>query len=191
MDARYPTTINESTMSRERIAPPEPDEYASFYAGYIDLVRGRDPIELLERQLATLREMCSGMTDDEARARYAPGKWSIKEMLGHLTDSERVFSYRLFRISRGDATPLAGFDQDAYVAGAHADQRPLVALLEEFLSARTATLRLVEGLSADEWSRRGVANGVPVSARALLYITGGHVAHHFDILRDRYGVVIP
>lgn len=191
MDARYPTTINESTMSRERIAPPEPDEYASFYAGYIDLVRGRDPIELLERQLSTLREMCSGMTDDEARARYAPGKWSIKEMLGHLTDSERVFSYRLFRISRGDATPLAGFDQDAYVAGAHADQRPLVALLEEFLSARTATLRLVEGLSADEWSRRGVANGVPVSARALLYITGGHVAHHFDILRDRYGVVIP
>ena len=177
-------------MSRERIAPPEPDEFASFYAGYVGLVREHDPIELLESQLSTLREMCSSLTDDGALARYAPGKWSVKQVLGHLTDSERVFSYRLFRIGRGDTTPLSSFDQDAYVEAAHADQRPLSALLEEFVSARTATLRLAQGLSPDEWSRRGVANGVPVSARALLYITGGHVAHHLTILRDRYGVAI-
>lgn len=178
-------------MSLERIAPPEPDEYASFYAGYVSLVREQDPLELLERQLSTLRDLCNGMTEDEALARYAAGKWSIKQMLGHMADTERVFSYRLFRIARGDATPLSGFDQDAYVEAAHADERPLSALLEEFLSARTANLRLAQGLSADEWSRRGVANGVPVSASALLYIAGGHVAHHLNILRDRYGVVIP
>lgn len=178
-------------MSKERIAPPEPDEYAPFYAGYVQFAREHDPIELLERQLSTIRDMCSGMTEDQALARYAREKWSIKQMLGHLADTERVFSYRLFRISRGDDTPLSGFDQDEYVKAAHADERPLPALLEEFLSARTATLRLAQGISADEWTRRGVANGVPVSARALLYVTGGHVAHHLEILRDRYGVNIP
>jgi uncharacterized damage-inducible protein DinB len=175
-------------MSRDRIAPPQPDEYSPFYASYVTLTQGHDPLELLELQLSTLRDLCAGLTEEKALARYAPDKWSIKQVLGHLADTERVFSYRLFRISRGDATPLAGFDQNTYVEAAHSDQRPLPALLEEFLSVRTATLRLAQGLSADEWSRRGVANGVPVSARALLFIASGHVAHHLKILRDRYGV---
>lgn len=178
-------------MTPERIAPPAPDEYAPFYAGYVTLARKSDPLELLEEQLSTLRDMCAGMTDEQALSRYAPGKWSIKEVLGHLADTERVFSYRLFRISRGDATPLSGFDQDSYVAEAHADQRSLSALLEEFLSARMSTLRMAQGLSAAEWSRRGTANNVPVSARALAHIAAGHVAHHVDILRDRYGIAIP
>jgi hypothetical protein len=178
-------------MSRERIVPPEPDEYAPFYSGYVTFAREHDPLQLLDSQRDTLRRMCSGLTEEQALARYAPGKWSIKQVLGHLADTERVFSYRIFRISRGDATPLAGFDQDAYVDAARSDERPLAELLEEFLSVRTATIRLVEGLTAEEISRRGVANEVPVSARALVFIAPGHVAHHLKILRDSYGVAIP
>lgn len=178
-------------MSRERIAPPEPDEYASFYSGYVAFAQKHDPVQLLDSQRDTLRAICSGLTEEQALARYAPGKWSIKQVLGHLTDTERTFSYRLFRISRGDATPLAGFDQNMYVDAARSDERPLAELLEEFLSARTATLRLVEGLSDEEISRRGVANEAPVSARALIFIAPGHVAHHLAILRDAYGVSIP
>ena len=178
-------------MSRERIAPPEADEYAPFYSGYVALASEHDPLELLDSQRDTLRRICSGLTDEQALARYAPGKWSIKQVLGHLADTERVFSYRLFRISRGDATPLAGFDQNVYVDAARSDERPLAELLDEFISARTATLRLVEGLTAEELSRRGVANGVPVSARALAFIAPGHVAHHLKIFRDSYGVNVP
>ncbi|HEY9448975.1 MAG TPA: DinB family protein [Gemmatimonadaceae bacterium] len=178
-------------MSREPIAPPAAGEYAPFYSGYVAFAREHDPLQLLESQRDTLRRMCSGLTEEQALARYAPGKWSIKQVLGHLADTERVFSYRIFRISRGDATPLAGFDQNAYVDAARSDERPLAELLEEFLSVRTATIRLVEGLTAEEMSRSGVANEVPVSARALVFIAPGHVAHHLKILRDSYGVAIP
>ncbi|HEY9480519.1 MAG TPA: DinB family protein [Gemmatimonadaceae bacterium] len=178
-------------MSREPIAPPAAGEYAPFYSGYVAFAREHDPLQLLESQRDTLRRMCSGLTEEQALARYAPGKWSIKQVLGHLADTERVFSYRIFRISRGDATPLAGFDQNAYVDAARSDERPLAELLEEFLSVRTATIRLVEGLTAEEMSRSGVANEVPVSARALVFIAPGHVEHHLKILRDSYGVAIP
>jgi hypothetical protein len=177
-------------MSRQRIAPPGADEYAPFYSGYVALAREHDPLELLDSQRDTLRQMCSTLTEEQALARYAPGKWSIKEVMGHLADTERVFSYRLFRIGRGDATPLAGFDQNAYVEAARSDERPLSDLLEDFLSVRTAMIRLVEGLSPEELSRIGVANEASVSARALAYIAAGHVAHHLKILRDSYGVAI-
>jgi hypothetical protein len=177
-------------MSHERIAPPEAGEYAPFYSGYVALASEHDPLALLRGQPDTLREMCSGLTEEQALARYAPGKWSIKQVMGHLADTERVFSYRIFRISRGDATPLASFDQNAYVDSARSDERPLADLLEDFLSVRTATLRLVEGLSAEEMARSGVASGVPVSARALIFIVPGHVAHHLKILRESYGVAI-
>lgn len=178
-------------MTEQRIAAPEADEYDPFYAGYIALVRERDPLGLLKRQVPVLRATCTVMTEAEALVRYAPGKWSIKEVLGHLSDTERVLSYRLFRISRGDTTPLAGFDENAYVGAAGFDGRAVRALLEELDSVRAATLRLVETVPPDAWSRRGVANGVPVSARALLFILAGHVEHHFGILRERYGLAIP
>jgi hypothetical protein len=178
-------------MSRQQIAPPVADEYVPYYSGYVALAREQDPLALLESQRDALRAMCASLTDDQALARYAPGKWSIKEVLGHLTDTERVFSYRLFRISRGDGTPLAGFDQNTYVAAARSDERPLAALLDEFLSVRNATLRLVAGLTPEELARRGIANEAAVSARALVYIAAGHVAHPLNILRDSYGVTIP
>lgn len=177
-------------MSRPSIAPPVADEFAPFYTGYVAIAREQDPLVLLRSQPDSLRAMCASLTEEQALARYAPGKWSIKEVLGHLADTERVFSYRLFRIGRGDATPLAGFDQNAYVEAARFDRRPLAELLEEFVSVRTATIRLVEGLSPEELSRIGVANEASVSARALVYIAAGHVAHHLKILRDSYGVAI-
>jgi uncharacterized damage-inducible protein DinB len=178
-------------MSGERISPPGADEYAPFNSGYVTYARERDPLELLRGQPDELRRICASLSEEEALARYAPGKWSIKEVLGHLADTERVFSYRLFRIARGDQTPLAGFDQNSYVASSRSDERPLAALLEEFLSVRAALARLVEGLSSGELARLGVANEVTVSARALVYIATGHVAHHIAILRDRYGVAVP
>jgi uncharacterized damage-inducible protein DinB len=178
-------------LSRQRIAPAGADEYAPFYSGYVALAKEHGPLELLDEQRDTLRQMCSTLTEEQALARYAPGKWSIKQVLGHLADTERIFSYRLFRISRGDATPLAGFDQNAYVDSARSDERPLAELLEEFLSVREATLRLVQGLTPEELARRGTANEAAVSARALVYIAAGHVAHHIRILRESYGVSAP
>jgi len=175
-------------MSSERISPPGADEYAPFYSGYVTYARERGPFELLRSQPEELRRICASLTEEQALARYAPGKWSIKEVLGHLADTERVFSYRLFRIARGDATPLAGFDQNTYVAAGRFDERPLGALLDGFLSVRAALTRLVEGLSPEELARTGIANEAAVSARALLYIATGHVAHHIAILRDSYGV---
>lgn len=178
-------------MSGERIAPPGADEYAPFYTGYVAFAREHDPRRLLDSQRDALRQVCSALTEEQALARYAPGKWSIKEVLGHLSDTERVFSYRIFRIGRGDTTPLAGFDQNAYVEAARSDERSLAELLEEFLSVRAATIRLVEGLSPEELARIGVANQASVSARALVYIAVGHVAHHLKILRESYGVSTP
>ena len=178
-------------MSRKRIPPPEADEYAPFYAGYVALIRERDPLGVLKRQAPVLRSVCVGMHEAEAVVQYAPGKWSIKEVLGHLSDTERVLSYRLLRISRGDPTPLSGFDENAYVEAGGFDQRPLRALLGEFESVRAATLRLVEAVPPEAWMRRGVANGFPVSARALAFILAGHVEHHFGILRERYRLAVP
>jgi hypothetical protein len=178
-------------MTRAPIAPPEADEYAPFYAGYVAIARTYHPVTLLEGQMTVLRAAVGTMTDSAALHRYAPDKWSIKQVVGHLSDAERVMSYRLFRISRGDETPLSAFDENAYVAQANSDQRPLPALLDELESARVATLRMVEGIPPEAWTRRGTASSKPVSARALLYIIGGHLEHHLNILRERYGVEIP
>lgn len=174
-----------------RVAPPAVDEYAPFYASYISRVHESDPVALLARQPDMLRAACVGLTDAAAHFRYAPGKWSVKQVLGHLSDAERILSYRLFRIGRGDATPLSGFDENVYVDASGSDERALSALMEDFERARASTLRIVEGMTPDAWDRRGVANGAPVSARALLFIIGGHVEHHCAILRERYGVTVP
>ncbi len=178
-------------MSTKPTAPPEADEYAPFYAGYVALVREREPTAVLKRQVPVLRSVCTGMTEAEALHRYAPEKWTIKEVLGHLSDTERVLSYRLFRISRGDETPLSGFDENAYVAAADFSRRSLRSLLGEFESVRASTLWILNAMPPEAWIRRGVANGVPVSARALVFILAGHVEHHFEVLRKRYALAVP
>jgi hypothetical protein len=130
----------------------------------------------------------SAVNATAAGHRYAPGKWSVREVIGHLCDAERIFAYRLLRIARGDGTPLAGFDENAYVPAGSFESRELNALIKEWMATRDSTIALVRGLPADAWTRRGTANGTNVSAAALAYIILGHVEHHLGILRDRYGV---
>ncbi len=169
------------------IPRPTPHEYAPFYARYIERVpEGSNLPALLEAQATELDVLLAGLDEAKALHRYAPGKWSIKEMVGHLADAERIMAYRLLRIARGDATPLAGFEEDDYVKIAAFDQRTLVNLRAEFQAVRQATLALIRSLDAEAFARRGIANQNPVSAAAIAHILFGHTAHHMAVLRERY-----
>jgi hypothetical protein len=171
------------------LAPPPPEEYAPFYAGYVNRIgQGEDILAALQEQLQSTPALLRGVDEDRGSFRYAPGKWSIKEVIGHLADTERIMSVRALRIGRGDATPLSGFDEDAYVPAMEADARALEDLVSEWSDVRRATLALFRGLPPAAWARRGVANGTPVSVRALAYIVAGHERHHLETLRNRYGV---
>jgi hypothetical protein len=175
-------------MSTLRLPRPAPDEAAPYYHRYIDEVTGENIGEQLVEQLSQVERLYSTLDDRSALARYAPDKWSPKEILGHLNDAERIFSYRLLRISRGDATPLPGFEQNPYVVAGNFDERPLTQLMAEFRSIRLSTVALASGIPTRRWTERGVASDSPISARALLYIVVGHVAHHLLVLRERYNL---
>jgi uncharacterized damage-inducible protein DinB len=175
-------------MSTLAIARPSTDEAASFYQRYILQVRGENIAEQLTDQLAEAEALFGPLDESQARERYAPGKWSVKEVLGHITDTERIFAYRLLRIARGDSTPLPGFDQDPYVPAAKFDQQSLPSLLHGFRTVRQSSIHLVETLPEEAWSRRGEASGNAISARALAYILVGHVTHHLGVLRERYRI---
>jgi uncharacterized damage-inducible protein DinB len=170
------------------IPAPAPDEFASFYAGYVALAEGRDLPAELQTQLDEVLEALRPLPEEKGRFRYAEGKWSIQEVVGHLCDAERVFAYRLLRIGRGDATPLPGYDEDEFVAAANFDARTLKDLMMEFAALRRATVLLAEGLPSAAWANRGLANDQVVSARALAHILFGHTAHHLGVLRERYGL---
>ncbi len=165
---------------------PGPDESAAFYHGYISEVPGEQIGTYLAEQLQDLERLMAPLDDVAARARYAAGKWSVKEVLGHVCDAERIFAYRLMRIARRDPTPLPGFDENAYVPAGDFDARPLGSLVGEFRALRLSTIALVDGLPPDAWDRKGQASGASVSARALAYIIVGHLAHHAGVLRERY-----
>lgn len=173
-------------MRGASILRPQADEAAPFYHGYIARVTDDDIGAQLQQQMYELEQLFENVTDSAALARYAEGKWSIKEVVGHLIDTERIFGYRLLRVARGDATPLAGFDENVYVPEGRFDERPLPALLAELRAVRASTIALVEGVPEESWARRGSANGSPISARALAYIIVGHAAHHLGTLRERY-----
>ncbi|HEU4680208.1 MAG TPA: DinB family protein [Gemmatimonadales bacterium] len=175
-------------MTGLTIPRPEADEAATFYHGYIAKVTGDNIGEQLQRQLEVLEQLMKSLDDEAALFRYEPGKWSIKEIVGHLTDAERIFAYRLMRIARADTTPLPGFDENAFVAAGGFDERPLSTLLREFRAVRVSTVALLEGLPATGWLRKGVASGHAISTRALAYIMVGHVTHHLGVLRERYGL---
>ncbi len=175
-------------MTALSIPRPAADEAAPSHQGYIAKVSGENIGQQLVDQLAEVERLLGALDDTAALARYAPGKWSIKEILGHLTDAERIFAYRLLRIARGDATPLPGFDENAYVPAGRFDERPLRALAAEFRAVRLSSVALASGLPSTSWSKVGQASGKPVSARALVYIIVGHVTHHLGVLRDRYGL---
>jgi hypothetical protein len=174
------------TSATLAIAPPEFSDYAPYWGRYISLVDGKDVIRALEQQGLETVAMLSSLTEQQGAYRYAPEKWSLKELLGHITDSERVFAYRTLRIARNDPTPLPGFEQDDYVRAAMFGSHALQTLLDEFASVRQASLLLFRSLDADAWTRRGVADQKDVSVRALAYIIAGHELHHRKIIQEKY-----
>jgi uncharacterized damage-inducible protein DinB len=175
-------------MTVATIARPETGEYFEYYERYINRVPPGGALETLTRQIELTLRLLSPLSDAEALKRYAPGKWSVKEVVGHMTDAERVFCYRALRFARADRTELPGFDENAYVPAASFDARPLAALLEEFADVRRATVSLYRGLDEKALRRAGVASGHDVSVRALAYIIAGHEIHHVEVLKDRYGI---
>jgi uncharacterized damage-inducible protein DinB len=168
--------------------PPPAGEFAPYYAKYVSLVPAGDLLAQLERQGRATAAAWRALTPAEAAARYAPGKWSVAEVLGHIIDAERIFAYRALRIGRGDETPLPGFDQDRYAPAGAFDRRTPADIVEEFESVRRATLTLFRGLPAEAWMRRGSASDQPVTVRALAHIIAGHELHHLGVLRDKYGL---
>jgi hypothetical protein len=167
---------------------PGRDEYNSFYASYIERVHDTDVISEMKDQIEETIAPISRMSDQDALSRYAPEKWSIKEVLGHLCDTERIMAYRALRIARGDQTPLASFDENAFVRHAQFDARSTASLLDDWRAVREASVRLFEGFSPEVSVRRGTASGAEISVRALAYIIAGHELHHRAILQERYGV---
>lgn len=174
-----------------RIGRPAADEFFEYYGKYIDKVPGEDALSALSSQIPETLGLLRPVTEEKALHRYAPGKWSIKEVVGHLADSERVFAYRALRFGRGDATPLPGFEENQYVPAGHFDLRPLSDVIDEYAAVRAASIALFRGLDAEALVRRGSANGKSVSVRALAWIAAGHELHHRGLLVERYGVAAP
>jgi DinB superfamily len=173
-------------MSKTALARPDSTEYAPYYDRYVSLVPEGDIINLLERQLQEVLDLLNGISEDAALKRYAPGKWSIKEVIGHLNDGERIFACRALRFARNDDNKLPGFEQDPYVVNGQFDRQPLADLAQEFSHLRQANLYLFKSLSDEAWRRRGVASDNEVSVKALAYIMAGHVSHHLQVLKTRY-----
>lgn len=168
------------------IPRPTATEYAPYYGRYIDLVPETGVLETLDRQHDTTMALLRGIRDDRGSFRYSPGKWSIKEVVGHVVDFERIFSYRALRIARGDKTPIPGAEQDDYVRVGQFDRRSMLDLASEFHHLRQATLLLFRSLDEEALSRVGNASNLDISVRALAYIMAGHERHHMEILRTRY-----
>jgi uncharacterized damage-inducible protein DinB len=173
-------------MSATAPARPEPNEYASYYEIYVSKVPDADLIQTLERQGAETLALLRALPEERGAHRYEPGKWSVKQVVGHISDGERLFSYRALSIARGDSAPLPGMEQEEWMAGADFDARSLADLLDEFEAVRASTLHLLRHLTSEAWARRGVASDNEVTVRALAYIIAGHEAHHVGVLRERY-----
>jgi hypothetical protein len=162
---------------------PERNEYADFYADYVRRVPNGDVIRILERQSQEMQAFLETVSDEQAEKPLAPGKWSVKQVVGHLCDGERVLVYRAMRFSRGDQTPLPGYEQDDYVRECHANERSLADLAAEYKAVRRATIALFKSMPAHAWLRRGTANNAEVSVRALAYITAGHEQRHLELMK--------
>jgi len=169
-----------------KIPRPEAGEYAPYYDKYVSLVPGSDILTTLESERRQTLILLSGRDDADGDLRYAPDKWSAKEVLGHVCDTERVFAYRALRISRDDRTPMEGFEQDDYVRNGPFGKAPLAEIIEDYIAIRRATLTLLRNLDEAAWHRRGIANKNEVTVRGLAYIIAGHELHHRRILEEKY-----
>jgi len=165
---------------------PAAEDAAPYYFTYIDQVPEGDVLAVLAGGVAETRHLLEGLAPEREHHRYAPGKWTIREVLGHVIDAERVFGYRAFHMARGDRTPLPSMEPDDYAATAGADRRPVVELLDELDLVRRGHLALFGGLDAEAWERTGIASGVPFRVRALPFILAGHEIHHRRGLAERY-----
>jgi len=165
---------------------PAADEYLEYYGTYIKRVPDGDVVESLKQDLSESVKFLRGIPESKFDYRYAPEKWSVREIVGHLSDAERVFQYRAFRFSRADETPVPGFDENLYVANAPFSNVSMPDLIAEFESLRRASIHLFENLDGEAMTRRGTANNSAISVRAIAYILVGHVVHHIGVLKERY-----
>lgn len=165
---------------------PDPADYAPDYARYVDNVPEDDVLGALASQSSETQRLLAGIDASRAAYRYAPDKWSVKQVIGHVTDAERVFGSRIHTVSRGEQQPLPGFDEDTYVANGAFDNWSLGDLAEHYALARRANIVLLRNLSDEAWDRRGVANGAEVSVRAMAFMLVGHERHHLSVLREKY-----
>lgn len=163
---------------------PDPADYASSYAGYIGLVPGDDVLAALRS--SDTEQLLRSISEEKSHHRYAEGKWSIRQVVGHITDAEQVFAFRARAFARGEAQPLPGFDENAYMEHASFDRVPLATLVDAFVAARRSTILLLETCPDEAWERAGVANGVRITVRALAFTIAGHERHHCGVLRERY-----
>lgn len=169
-----------------RFDRPGDDEYAPFYATYVSKVPEGDLIALLTNQISEVMTLLRPVSEQRANGAYAPGKWTLKEVVGHIADTERVMSYRAMVFARADQGPLPKFDENAWIVPAHFNERTLGSLIDEWVAARSSSIALLAGLPADAPARRGIASSKEISVRALAHIIYGHVAHHAGIIRERY-----
>jgi hypothetical protein len=165
---------------------PEKNEYAEYYERYVSLVEENDIVAVLQKQSEELAEFLQNIDEEKSLCAYDAGKWTIKEVIGHLSDGERIFAYRALRISRADQTPIEGFEQDGYIENGNFNNTSFAELTEELLLTRKSNLILFKNLSGEAWTRTGTASDNPVSVRALAYIMAGHIRHHLKILNERY-----
>lgn len=175
-----------ATAAEPRSIRPAPDEFNPYYGRYIDKVPDGDIVRTLRTQVAATAGFLRSIPDARHGHRYSDGKWSIREVIGHLCDCERIFAYRAMRFARADETSLPGFDENEFVRRARLDDRPFESLVSEYEAVRAATVALFDGLFPEEWSRSGLANNSAVSVRALAWIIAGHELHHVGIIRERY-----
>lgn len=172
---------------------PQPDEYAPYFERYVSKVPpgGSDILGQLSKQIDDTVALFGSLSDAQAEFRYGPDKWTVKQVVGHMADTERIFCYRALCFARGETAELPGFDENTYAANAHVGSRRIADIIAEFRAVRAATVALFSGLDAEELMRRGKANGRPYSVRAVPYIIAGHERHHGDIFRERYLPAMP
>jgi hypothetical protein len=165
---------------------PDSTEYAPYYEKYISLVPGDKIVTTLSSQIEDTLALLRGLSESQGELRYAPGKWSIKEVIGHLIDGERIFTYRALRMARNDRTPLPGFDENSYVENGNFGECRVAELADEFQAVRKSSIYIFRHLGQEAWGRRGVANDSEISVRAIAHIIAGHELHHLGIIRTRY-----
>jgi hypothetical protein len=168
------------------IGIPKRDEAAPYYFRYIDLIADGNILQVLRTQMEEALALFSGISEEKSLYRYQPEKWSLRQLLGHINDAERVFSYRTLSFARGDAGPLPGFDQDPWVSAANADAYTWASHMEDFQAVRLSTMTMLRNFPAEAWEKRGVASDNSISVRALAFIMAGHVAHHLAVMKEKY-----